>query len=163
MPVVSWRHPHCPRNQSYPKHDQASEVNAKVTLHISNLNKGETITFQGHQYSVHMTCIPYFASQHDVLVMKKALFGRGANGGICGDNMVVLEGSKRFFDVFGVARHKVSQLRILTAQALTATQRKYYCYIPSNGVIRKGEEYLILASDRSLWRGHQRSTSVVIW
>jgi hypothetical protein len=73
------------------------------------LNKGETTTFQGHQYSVHMTCIPYFVSQHDVLVMDKALIDRGANGGICGDDMVVLEeGSERFVDVLGLAGHKVS-------------------------------------------------------
>jgi hypothetical protein len=89
-----------------------------------HLNKGEPITFQGHQYSVHTTCIPYFVSQHDVLVLDKALIDRGANGGICGDDMVVLEGSKRRVNVFGLAGHKVSQLRIVIAQALIAAHKE---------------------------------------
>jgi hypothetical protein len=40
--------------------------------------------------------------------MYQALVDRGANGGICGDDMRVLEGSERFVDVFGLAGHKVS-------------------------------------------------------
>jgi hypothetical protein len=35
--------------------------------------------------------------------------------------MTVLEGSERFVDVFELAGHKVSQLRIVTAQALIST------------------------------------------
>jgi hypothetical protein len=57
------------------------------------LNKGETITFQGHQYFAHMT-MPYRNSQQNVAIMEKALVDRGANGGTCGDDMLVLEGSE---------------------------------------------------------------------
>jgi hypothetical protein len=74
------------------------------------LNRGETINFQGANYLAHMTCIPYRVSQHDVAVMEKAIIDCGANGGICGDNITVIEGSERFVDVFGLAGHKVSQL-----------------------------------------------------
>jgi hypothetical protein len=77
--------------------------------------------FQGHQYFEHMTMIPYLVSQHDVNVMDQALVDRGANGGICGNYMLVLEGSERFVDVYGLAGHKVSQLQIVTAQALIST------------------------------------------
>jgi hypothetical protein len=80
------------------------------------LNKGEKINFQGHQYFAHKT-MTYRISQHDVATMEKALVDRGANGGICGDDMLVLEGSERFVDEFRLAGHKVSQLRIVTAQA----------------------------------------------
>jgi hypothetical protein len=86
------------------------------------LNKGETITFQGHRYFSHMTmtsCI----SQHDVATMEKALVDRGANGGICGDDMLVLEGSERFVDVIGLAGHKIIQISIITAQALITTHK----------------------------------------
>jgi hypothetical protein len=38
--------------------------------------------------------------------------------------MVVLEGSERFVDVFGLARNKISQLCIVTAQALIATHKR---------------------------------------
>jgi hypothetical protein len=65
----------------------------------------------------------YRISQHDVATMDKALVVRGAFGGICGDDMLVLEGSERFVDVFGLAGHKASQLRIVTAQALIPTNK----------------------------------------
>jgi hypothetical protein len=57
------------------------------------LNKRETIAFQEHHYTAHMACIPYHVSQHDVSVLEQALIDRGANGGFCGDDMLVLEGS----------------------------------------------------------------------
>ena len=87
------------------------------------LNKGETINFQGQNYSAHTTTIHYRVGQHSVMLKDKALVDRGANGGICGDDMLVLEGSERFVDVFGIAGHKVSQLRIVTAQALISTHK----------------------------------------
>ena len=37
--------------------------------------------------------------------------------------MSVLEGSERYVDVYGLAGHKVSQLRIVTAQALVSTHK----------------------------------------
>jgi hypothetical protein len=55
--------------------------------------------------------------------MEYALVDRGANGGFCGTNMLVIEGSKRFVDVVGLAGPKVSQLRIVTAQALVSTHK----------------------------------------
>jgi hypothetical protein len=55
--------------------------------------------------------------------MEYALVDRGANGGVCGDDMFVLEGSERFVDVSGLAGHTVSQLRIVTAQALVTTHK----------------------------------------
>ena len=87
------------------------------------LNKGETLTVQGNQYSAHMALLQYCVGQHDVTSSDKALVDRGANGGICGDDMLVLEGSERFVDVSGLAGHKVNQLRIVTAQALIHTHK----------------------------------------
>ena len=87
------------------------------------LNKGETINVQGHQYSAHMARVHYRVGQHDVAMMEKALVDRGANGGICGDDMLVLEGSNRVVDVVGLAGHKVSQLRIVTSQALVSSHK----------------------------------------
>jgi hypothetical protein len=56
--------------------------------------------------------------------MEYSLVDRGANGGICGTDMLVLEGSKRFVDVVGLAGHIVSQLCIVTAQALLSTHKR---------------------------------------
>jgi hypothetical protein len=95
------------------KNRQANESKlALSTVHVGDttyyLKKGETITFQGHQYSSDMTKVNYRISQHDVKTMEYALIDHGANGGICGDDMSILEGSERFVDVSGLAGHKVS-------------------------------------------------------
>jgi hypothetical protein len=87
------------------------------------LNKGETIKFNGQQYSALVTLVHYCFGEHDVASMDQALVDHGANGGIYGEDMRVLEGSERFVDVFGLAGHKVSQLRIVTAQALVSTHK----------------------------------------
>jgi hypothetical protein len=65
----------------------------------------------------------YSVGQHDVASMEKALVDRGVNGGICGDDMRVLEGSERFIDVSGLDGNKVSQLRIVTTHALVSTNK----------------------------------------
>jgi hypothetical protein len=102
-------------------------VSAPSTAQVGDttyyLNKGEIVTIGGNQHSAHMTSISYCVGQHDVAVMENALVYCGANGGICGNDMLVLEGSERFVDVFGLARHKVSQLHIVTAQTLITTHK----------------------------------------
>ena len=73
-------------------------VSTPTTVQVGDttyhLNKGETITFQGRTYSAHVTRVHYRIGQHDVVAMDKALVDRGANGGICGDDMLVTEGSE---------------------------------------------------------------------
>jgi hypothetical protein len=48
-----------------------------------------------------VTTCNYRVIQHDVTDMDYALVDRGANGGICGNDMSILEGSERFVDVVG--------------------------------------------------------------
>jgi hypothetical protein len=88
------------------------------------LHKDESINYQGHQYFSYMTKCHYWVGQHGVGDMEYALVDRGANGGICGTDMLVLEGSERFVDFVGLAGYKVSQLRIVTAQALVSTHKR---------------------------------------
>jgi hypothetical protein len=64
------------------------------------LHKGEIIHYQGHQYFSHMTECYYCMGQHTISDMDYALVNRGANSGICGTDMLVLEGSERFVDVY---------------------------------------------------------------
>jgi uncharacterized membrane-anchored protein len=113
--------------KKYKSRKANESVSAPSTVQVGDktyyLNKGETFTFQGNTYSAHMTRVNYRVGQHDVAVMEKALVDRGANGGICGEDMLVLEGSERFVDVSGLAGHTVSQLRIVTAQAFISTHK----------------------------------------
>jgi hypothetical protein len=53
--------------------------------------------------------------------MEYALVDCGANGGVCGEDMLVVEGSESFVDDSGLAGHTVNQLRIVTSQALVTT------------------------------------------
>jgi hypothetical protein len=70
-----------------------------------------------------VTVLHYSVGQHDVASMEKTPIDRGANGGICGYDMRVFEDSERFVDVSGLAGHKISQLRIVTAQVLVSTHK----------------------------------------
>jgi hypothetical protein len=87
------------------------------------LNKGETITFQGHQYFTHSTLIQYCVGQHECVSSDMALIDRGANGCVCSDDMLVLEGSEPFVDVSGLGGHRKNQLRIVSAQGLIVTHK----------------------------------------
>jgi hypothetical protein len=89
------------------------------------LYKGESIAIEvyGHQYFAHSTNINYWIGQHDISGMEYTVVDSGANRGVCGDDMLVVEGSKQFVDVSGLAGHKVNQLRIVTAQALVTTHK----------------------------------------
>jgi hypothetical protein len=95
------------------------------------LNKGETITSNGQQYSTHVTLVHYSVGQHDDVTMETVIVSRGAN--IRGDFMCVLEGSELFDDVSGLSEHEISQLRIVTAQALLSTHKGD---VPSNDTAR---------------------------
>jgi hypothetical protein len=51
------------------------------------------------------------------------LVDRGANGGLCGDGMLILEVSELFVDVSGLGGHQIKQLRLVTAQVLINTNK----------------------------------------
>jgi hypothetical protein len=99
-----------------------------------------------------MTKCHYQVGQHDVGDTKYALVDHGANGGICGTDMLVLEGSEHFVDVVGLAGQKVSQLRIVTAQALASTHRgDAIATVHQMALLGKGKSI----TDGSSWRRHQ--------
>jgi hypothetical protein len=70
-----------------------------------------------------MALFHHQVGKHHIVQADKALVDRGANGGIFGDDMIIVEGSERHVDVSGLDGHKVSQLRIVTAQALIQTHK----------------------------------------
>jgi N-acetylglucosamine-6-phosphate deacetylase len=130
--------------------NEGTSAPSTVTIDGTNyyMHMGETINFQGHQYSAHMTICYYCVGQHDVSNMEYALVDHGANGCICGSDMKVLEGSERFVDVVGLAGHKVSQLCIVTAQALVITHK-------GDVIAGKRKEYFVLFENGGTWRRYQ--------
>jgi hypothetical protein len=87
------------------------------------LNKSDVSSPGTKQYSANLTMLHYNVSEHSISGIDKALVDRGANGSICGDDMLVLEGSERFVSVSGLAGYKVDQLRLVTARALIQTHK----------------------------------------
>jgi hypothetical protein len=87
------------------------------------LNKGKTVTIQGKQYITHSTITQYRIGQHEVTNQDMALIDRRANGCVCGDDMLELEGSERFVDVSGLGGYCENKLWIVTAQALISTRK----------------------------------------
>jgi hypothetical protein len=77
------------------------------------LYKGESIKVDGNQYFAHLTNIKYWIGQHDVAGIEYALVDCGANGGVCGDDMLIVEGSECFDFVSGLAGHMVNQYGLL--------------------------------------------------
>jgi hypothetical protein len=117
------------------------------------LNKGESINI--HSYLAHMTEFHYPVGQHDVADIEHALVNRGANGGICGNYMHILEGSQRFVDVIGLAGHKVNKLQIVTYQALVTThQGDAIATFHQIALLRKGKS--ILSSCK--WKRMERTS-----
>jgi hypothetical protein len=80
-------------NSKNRKAHESSTAPSSVQVYDVNyyLNKGETITFQGHQYSTHIRLFRYRIGQHNFVHDNKSLVDCGANGGIVGDGMLVLE------------------------------------------------------------------------
>jgi hypothetical protein len=91
------------------------QVQSKLMIPLTTCIK---IEVDGHQFVAQMANVHYWIGQHNITAMEHALVDCSANGGICGDDMLVLEGSERFVDVSGLAGHKVSQIHIVSASAL---------------------------------------------
>jgi hypothetical protein len=51
------------------------------------------------------------------------LIDHGAKSGICGEDILIFEGSVQFVDVSGLAGYNISQLRSVTPQEMTTTYK----------------------------------------
>ena len=81
------------------------------------LNKSETqLSINAHQNQYHI-------GNHDVVAMEHALVDRGANGGLCGNDMLVVNGSERFVSITGIDGHQLDNLCVVTAQAVVPSHK----------------------------------------
>lgn len=79
-----------------------------------------TIQYWGGEYPDNAT---YYVSSAERRLEFMSLVDRGANGGICGDDMKVIFYSGRTIDVQGIDNHELPQLRICTCGGVVRTQR----------------------------------------
>ena len=61
-----------------------------VDGHTYHINKGETISYNGHQYSANPHIITYNVGEHHSASRNQALIDRGANGCVLGNDMVIV-------------------------------------------------------------------------
>jgi hypothetical protein len=66
--------------------------------------------------------IQYWASRH-CQIRTGALVDRGANGGIAGDDVRIINRTRRQVDVQGIDNHQIVDISIVTAGAVVKTQR----------------------------------------
>jgi hypothetical protein len=70
-------------------------INYTLLNHVDDntyyLYKGELIEVDGHQYFAHSTNINYWIEQYVIAGMEYVLVDCGSNGGVCVDDMLVVE------------------------------------------------------------------------
>lgn len=92
---------------------------------ISNRNKeANEVVIDGKRYrqiNMHER-VTYNVSNHKAS-KKGSLVDRGANGGLAGDDVRIINKSDRFVDVSGIDHHCMSDLPIVTAGAVVNSQR----------------------------------------
>ncbi len=84
--------------------------------------KNEENVVNGKRYhQVHTHCILYSVSSHKSC-KAGSLVDRGANGGIAGDDVCIIEKSDQTVDVHSIDNHQITNIPIVTAGGLITTQ-----------------------------------------
>jgi hypothetical protein len=86
--------------------------------------------------------IQYFIGRHECAPNTMALIDCGANGCVCCDDILVLEGSVQLVDVSGLCGHCKIQLQIVTSQALIE--------IHKGNVIALFHQIVLIVKDKSI-------------
>jgi hypothetical protein len=84
----------------------------------------------------------YSVSKHDLRSPRGALVDRGANGGIAGNDVKIIERTGRTIDVTGIDNHQVNNVPIGTVAAFTEAQR--------GPVILIMHQYAIIQTNRTI-------------
>jgi len=96
---------------------QQSKQEKQVMQHSAIANKPKkSITIDGVVYTANMHNIVYLISKHHADKQETSLIDYGANGGMAGDDVMVVE--KHFVTVDGIDGHTVQHLPICTVAAL---------------------------------------------
>ncbi len=93
-----------------------------MTTSDASPSKDDEIVINGLKYhQVQSHCIYYSVSLHK-LHRVGSLVDRGANGGIAGDDVCIIEKSDQTVDVRGIDNHQITNIPIVTAGRVVKTQ-----------------------------------------
>ncbi len=102
------------------KQAPANSVNVSKTS-SNNSNKDFVVVNGKRYYSANTRRITYYSHSLSSSNITGSLVDRGANGGIAGDDVLVLERSHRTCDVSGINNHTMPSLPIVTCAGLVNT------------------------------------------
>jgi len=84
--------------------------------------KDEGIVINGKRYhQVYTHCVLYSTSSHKSH-KPGSLVDRGANGGIAGNDICIIEKSDQMVDVHGINNHQITDIPIMTTGGVITTQ-----------------------------------------
>jgi len=83
----------------------------------------KTIVVDGVTYTANVTCITYNVTAHEHRREGSALIDRGANGGMAGADVKLIETTERKADVNGIDNHEVKNLPICTVAATVQSSK----------------------------------------
>ena len=106
-------------------------INDPKRLSVANTTSKESITVDGRRYvlaDVHR--VNYRVAESSAVVSKvSSLVDRGANGGLAGQDVRVIETTTRFADVSGINDHTIEGLPIATVAGVVSTHLGPVCLI----------------------------------
>ena len=100
----------------------SSRPNSQVKFSPGTNNPGEQIELNGKRYRQVDMHASYSVSAHKSS-MRGSLVDRGANGGVAGDDVRIINKTNRFVDVRGIDNHQIVDIPIVTAGGVVNTQR----------------------------------------
>jgi len=106
----------------------------------------------------------YFISNMEHVHEFLSLVDRGANGGICGDNMTLISYTGRTIDVQGIDNHELPQLKLCSCGGVVRTQQRGPAILIFNQYAFHGQGKSIhpslqLEDNKSINQGHQSLTT----
>jgi Reverse transcriptase (RNA-dependent DNA polymerase) len=138
----------------------------------SSVSSTNDITVNGVVYTrkINFTCIEYKINTKTISVDGYSLIDRGANGGLLGNDVRVLEKSNRLISITGIDKHQVRDLPICTAAGYGYTNKGHaifilnqYAYLGHGKTIHSSaqmEAFKIIVDDKSrTLGGTQRLTT----
>lgn len=95
----------------------------RVLAHAMEHAEEEQKELKVKHYNVNTTNAVYRLKHKPSLAGKGSLVDRGANGGVAGEDVRVIQRTDRKVNVTGIQEHQISDLDIVTAGGVTRTQR----------------------------------------
>ena len=125
-----------------PEQNLLVNSSATSTLNPGDIQRVLSKSLSKDNKTIKINLTQYLISRHDYAHNGNSLIDRGANGGLAGRNVRIIERTDRKVDVSGIDGHELKNLDIVTAGGVVRTQRgdvivimHQYAYVPNGNTI----------------------------